>query len=120
MIPSECTGVRIEVAKVPSYGGFSVPVQNDGNTARDHLANERTYLAWVRTAITVLTLGLAIAKFDPTGNGVFIGCSFIVLSMVLFVYSKLRYDENSTAIQQGRFMVMKSGAVVLVGVRVSC
>lgn len=28
-------------------------VDNTGNTARDHLANERTFLAWLRTAITV-------------------------------------------------------------------
>jgi putative membrane protein len=30
---------------------------------RDLLANERTYLAWLRTAATVMVLGLAIAKF---------------------------------------------------------
>jgi putative membrane protein len=34
-----------------------------GNRARDHLANERTYLAWLRTAIGVLALAAAIARF---------------------------------------------------------
>ncbi|MGD2075495.1 MAG: DUF202 domain-containing protein [Gammaproteobacteria bacterium] len=31
---------------------------------RDHAANERTYLAWVRTGITVMVLGFIVEKFD--------------------------------------------------------
>lgn len=31
---------------------------------RDHAANERTYLAWIRTGITIMTLGFFIEKFD--------------------------------------------------------
>ena len=30
----------------------------------DHAANERTYLAWVRTAITVMAFGFLVEKFD--------------------------------------------------------
>ena len=30
----------------------------------DHLANERTILAWIRTAIAVITLGVAINRFS--------------------------------------------------------
>lgn len=30
--------------------------------ARDHLANERTLLAWVRTALTFMAFGVAVAK----------------------------------------------------------
>jgi putative membrane protein len=33
------------------------------NELRDHLANERTLLAWARTAITIMALGFVIAKF---------------------------------------------------------
>jgi putative membrane protein len=29
----------------------------------DHLANERTYLAWLRTAIATIGLGFVVAKF---------------------------------------------------------
>jgi putative membrane protein len=29
----------------------------------DYLANERTYLAWIRTGITVIALGFVVAKF---------------------------------------------------------
>ena len=30
----------------------------------DHAANERTFLAWVRTAIAVMAFGFVIEKFD--------------------------------------------------------
>src|SRR5438105_3861267 len=33
------------------------------NLLRDHLANERTYLAWMRTAITTIALGFVVDKF---------------------------------------------------------
>ena len=33
------------------------------NELRDHLANERTFLAWMRTAITIVGLGFVVAKF---------------------------------------------------------
>lgn len=31
---------------------------------RDHAANERTFLAWVRTAIAVMAFGFIVEKFD--------------------------------------------------------
>jgi putative membrane protein len=30
----------------------------------DHAANERTFLAWVRTAIALMAFGFLVAKFD--------------------------------------------------------
>ncbi|CAN8098740.1 unnamed protein product [Discula destructiva] len=37
--------------------------QNTGSTARDHLASERTFLAWLRTGLGFLALGIAIERF---------------------------------------------------------
>jgi putative membrane protein len=34
----------------------------------DHLANERTFLAWTRTGLTIFTLGCAVARFGGTYN----------------------------------------------------
>lgn len=39
------------------------PVTNP-NRARDHLANERTFLAWVRTGIATIIFGFAIGRFS--------------------------------------------------------
>ncbi|GAC1399434.1 MAG: DUF202 domain-containing protein [Chloroflexota bacterium] len=33
------------------------------NALRDHLANERTFLAWMRTTIAIVALGFVVAKF---------------------------------------------------------
>lgn len=42
---------------------------------RDHLANERTFLAWFRTAISLLGFGILIAKlrFLEAGAGLALG-----------------------------------------------
>ena len=36
--------------------------QDNPNELRDHLANERTFLSWMRTAIAVVALGFVVAK----------------------------------------------------------
>ncbi|KAJ9144315.1 hypothetical protein NKR19_g6523 [Coniochaeta hoffmannii] len=38
--------------------------QNTGSVARDHLASERTFLAWVRTGMGFVALGIAIDRFS--------------------------------------------------------
>jgi putative membrane protein len=37
-------------------------VENRDSTARDHLANERTFLAWVRTALGLIGLGVLLER----------------------------------------------------------
>ncbi|CCG80592.1 Putative uncharacterized protein [Taphrina deformans PYCC 5710] len=37
---------------------------NSGSTARDHLASERTFLAWLRTGLGFIALGIAIERFS--------------------------------------------------------
>ena len=41
---------------------------DEENNLGDYLANERTFLAWTRTGLTIFTLGCAIGKFGGTGN----------------------------------------------------
>lgn len=40
----------------------AVSLENKGSVARDHLALERTFLAWVRTSLTFASLGVAITQ----------------------------------------------------------
>lgn len=38
--------------------------QSGGNSyARDHMANERTFLAWIRTSIGIMAFGFVVEKF---------------------------------------------------------
>ena len=41
-----------------------IPLANTGSVARDHLANERTFLAWTRTGLGFIALGVALERFD--------------------------------------------------------
>ncbi|RYP02885.1 hypothetical protein DL764_005541 [Monosporascus ibericus] len=54
----------------PSWLRLSAPVfKNTGSVARDHLASERTFLAWVRTSPGFVALGLAIERFSQLDIG---------------------------------------------------
>ena len=41
-----------------------MPDNSNSNRARDHLANERTFLAWVRTGVATIVFGFAIGRFS--------------------------------------------------------
>lgn len=43
--------------KAPTYA-------NTGSVARDHLASERTFLAWMRTGLGFVALGIAVERFS--------------------------------------------------------
>jgi uncharacterized membrane protein YidH (DUF202 family) len=42
------------------YG--SIELENRGSVARDHLALERTYLAWLRTSLSFASIGIAVTQ----------------------------------------------------------
>ncbi|KAJ1335701.1 putative membrane protein [Microdochium nivale] len=45
------------------WSRFAAPIyQNIGSVARDHLASERTFLAWIRTGLGFVALGIAIER----------------------------------------------------------
>src|SRR6202012_455329 len=78
----------------------------------DHAANERTFLAWVRTAIAVMAFGFVIERFDlvlqmaapqlanrqlaPHHQGFanIAGLAFIVLGVAMIVISGIRFVQT--------------------------
>lgn len=50
--------------KVKTFAGKygSVSLENKGSVARDHLALERTFLAWLRTSLAFASIGIAITQ----------------------------------------------------------
>jgi putative membrane protein len=75
--------------------------------ARFTLANERTFLAWSRTALALVVAGLAIAQLLPPFPGVPFGrhllaVPLIVIGAILAVASYLEWQRNQRALRQGK------------------
>jgi putative membrane protein len=73
---------------------------------RFSFANERTFLAWNRTALALVTAGLAVTQllppFDVPGGRRMIGLPLIVLGVVLALSSLWQWRANERAMVEGR------------------
>ncbi|HCB04655.1 MAG TPA: DUF202 domain-containing protein [Nocardioides sp.] len=79
---------------------------HDGvDRVRDHLANERTQLAWLRTSANVVVVGLAVARFADGGKvtaaSLVAGGLLIVVGAVGVAYGTVRYRRVTRAINRG-------------------
>jgi|SRR5579871_2429513 len=82
----------------------------------DHAANERTFLAWVRTSIAVIAFGFLVERFDlfllfasaasgktgvpvvRTGFGHIAGLVLIVLGMAMIFVASVRFWRTAKEI----------------------
>jgi len=69
-------------------------------------ANERTFLAWIRTALGLMTAGLAITQllppFDFPGGRRLIGLPLIALGVAIALVSLRNWQANERAMRRGR------------------
>ena len=79
-------------------------------TRRTRLANERTYLAWWRTGLTSLAVGLGAGKLVPgitnntdTWGYQIVGAGFALLGMACIGYAFRRQAAVEEAIESGRY-----------------
>jgi len=91
----------------------------DAKDASSYLATERTFLAWVRTALAVLGFGLAFANLFPfkiAGHhmGSFIAISSIISSLILLINATVRYYETIDRLEHGKFVQSPVGPAMLV------
>jgi putative membrane protein len=66
----------------------------------DHAANERTFLAWVRTALAIAGFGILIPKFDllPGDLGLAGGFSLVAVASGMLILSAARFVSASREI----------------------
>ena len=90
-------------------------VENLDSTARDHLANERTFLAWVRTALGLVGLGVLIERLLAGGErfGVVAGVAFICFGGLSLIYAVGRYLWVAKNLERGMFPVAIRGPVLV-------
>jgi putative membrane protein len=96
---------------------------------RDHLANERTYLAWMRTAISLMGFGVVIVRLrlfqpsatNPPGNGWKLGLIFSLVGLATVIlstyhYSAVRQDiDEDTYEPPDRWVLIFSLTITLLG-----
>ncbi|MGC1618963.1 MAG: DUF202 domain-containing protein [Candidatus Acidiferrum sp.] len=93
---------------------------SNANLARDHLANERTFLAWVRTGVAIVVFGFALGRFAialrqwmqleghgrviPTyGVSVWFGTVAIFAGVGVCLAGLARYRQTREQISSGKF-----------------
>lgn len=88
---------------------------NTGSTARDHLANERTFLAWVRTALAVIGLGVLLGKLVETDGllAEIIGLAMVAFGAAMLVYSVVRFEQVTTLLNADKFAAARRGPLAL-------
>jgi putative membrane protein len=109
-----------------------IPQIPDDRKATEHLANERTFLAWVRTSIAIMSLGFVVAKFglwlrelatrlspqSPTqGSGLSgpVGMGMIAFGGALALLAAWRFHTVNRQIERGQVSVDR-GLVGLVSI----
>ena len=95
-----------------------MPDNSSPNRARDHLANERTFLAWFRTGVATIVFGFAIGRFSialrqfmklqgsksvTPGFTTWLGIVSSVGGVMLVFAGLTRYHKTRTQIDSGTF-----------------
>lgn len=100
--------------------------EDSSERSQQYLANQRTFLSWVRTSIALIGLGFAIERFsiflqqfrliadpDAAGNvasstvdeySALVGIGMIVVGTGLVVYALKNYLESNKTIASGKYM----------------
>lgn len=102
----------------PMGSGRQPAPKGDPNRARDHLANERTFLAWMRTGVALIVSGFAIDRLSivvrqtlevqerASGTGGlwdWFGALAIIAGVFFTGVGLLRYRRTRAQLESGQF-----------------
>ena len=84
-------------------------------SARDHLANERTFLAWVRTALGLIGLGVLLERFAVGGDLIALigGVGLMAFGAGCLLYALMRYRAVTRCLEEGSFPISRRGPLAL-------
>ncbi|KAJ7787272.1 hypothetical protein B0H14DRAFT_2951661 [Mycena olivaceomarginata] len=106
--------------------GASLVLENCGTVARDHLASERTFLAYLRTSLTIASAGVALAQLLSISDRIenphsvplrhwarpLAGC-MIVLALYVLGVGVSRYFSIQRGLVNGQFSATRIHAGVI-------
>jgi putative membrane protein len=101
----------------------------NANATRDHLANERTLLAWVRTCIAIIALGFVVARFGLVirevggaapnqtlrGFSTAFGVALVACGALLVIPATVQYRRTARAIEDNTYQPSFTLAMILAG-----
>src|ERR687892_779622 len=116
--------------------------EDSSERAQQYLANQRTFLSWVRTSIALIGLGFAIERFsiflqqfqliagtDAIGNSssatayeysALVGIGMIIVGTSLIVYALKNYLDGNKTIATGRYMpknaIIYTASITIIGI----
>ena len=94
----------------------------------DHLANERTFLAWIRTGLSIIGFGFIVERFGlllreigqkvtnepiPSHYSSLVGIVLILLGIIVMVVALLNFLQARLAIDQEHFHPHRGFAIAL-------
>lgn len=109
------------------------PPAANPNLLRDRLANERTFLAWLRTGIAIASLGFVVARFDiflreltrvsggpaaAPGSGITVplGVVLVLSGPALVLIAAVRFMQTEHALIKGHSEARRLVRTVIIAV----
>jgi len=122
---STCSPHAIETghskgAPIPAHlaSRIKLSLLNRGSVARDHLASERTFLAYVRTSLGIASSGVALMQFFNVGVKTKaisqpLGATIIFMAIIVLSLGTRRYFAVQAALPQGQFPISRFGIATM-------